>query len=520
VGFGAGRALLAREPPARHRVKFETASGSLLVVTSPTPGATAEVVRAVLEMELPSFDVELDARTVESVLLFQSAWRTDRGAGEASPEASAPPRPSPMLSPADRERSRSLTPELELGSLARGRPAPLRGLPEHREAFARDEEPSGEPARLLWGSGVGGGGGGADRAGGGSAGGQDPPRPRGLTRPRLLSLDITLRSSAGKLTIFDKAADAGRPATAGARRAGARAEGDDGVLFAAPVPEFDVASNATLLLAFGARDARWLSTSRAEVHGVHYKLPNSLVMTRFRMPVDSKNNPRPLLLSPRVLDFAGDVLAFYNMRAPATASAAASAASSPDSIRPVPPRLPSQGQGSPPSRNASRLSSIASGMEISQLPSPGLSGADGAKSPLRDTTLSRPPRPGRALPPPAPAPPRPRASAALSAPPCRPPDTPHAARAASPSPVPVRDTAAGGGGSRGSGLSILSNEVSHPPAARNPPPARHAARPAPTPAPSTKRASVHAHFQVVCVFTYGCVFTFRWCMCSASTPWS
>jgi len=408
VGFGAGRALLAREPPARHRVKFETACGSLLVVTSPTPGATAEVVRAVLEMELPSFDVELDARTVESVLLFQSAWRTDRGAGEASPEASAPPRPSPMLAPADRERSRSLTPELELGSLARGRPAPLSGLPEHGEAFSRDEE-SGEPAPAVWGSssaGGAGGVGGADGAGGGSAGGQDPPRLRGLTRPRLLSLDITLRSSAGKLTIFDKAADAGRPATAGARRAGARAEGDDGVLFAAPVPEFEVASNATLLLAFGARDARWLSTSRAEVHGVHYKLPNSLVVTRFRMPVDSKNNPRPLLLSPRVLDFAGDVLAFYNMRAPATASAAASAASSPESIRPVPHRLPSQGQSSPPSRDASRLPSIASGMELSLLPSPGLLGADGTKSPQRDTTLSRPPRPGRPLPQPAPAPPR------------------------------------------------------------------------------------------------------------------
>ena len=104
---------------------------------------------------------------------------------------------------------------------------------------------------------------------------------------RLLTLAVTICSTAGHLTVFEKDAEEDAPRSAasgssvggrgGGGGLGGHARGANGggaakgVLLNVPLPEFDVAANATLVLALGGlhgHNVEWVSQGEARINSV------------------------------------------------------------------------------------------------------------------------------------------------------------------------------------------------------------------------------------------------------------
>ena len=136
---------------------------------------------------------------------------------------------------------------------------------------------------------------------------------------RLLSLDVTICARAGHLTVFEK--DNQQEEDAWRRKGPGKSLSSDegkGELLRVPLPEFDVAGNATLVLALGGlqgHTVEWVAHDKALINKVPVDLPDSIVACMFRMPRDvfteSATETESLLFSPSILDFITDIQSLH-----------------------------------------------------------------------------------------------------------------------------------------------------------------------------------------------------------------
>ena len=136
---------------------------------------------------------------------------------------------------------------------------------------------------------------------------------------RLLSLDVTICARAGHLTVFEK--DNQQEEDAWRRKGAGKSLSSDegkGELLRVPLPEFDVAGNATLVLALGGlqgHTVEWVAHDKALINKVPVDLPDSIVACMFRMPrnvfTESAIETESLLFSPSILDFITDIQSLH-----------------------------------------------------------------------------------------------------------------------------------------------------------------------------------------------------------------
>ena len=237
--------------------------------------------QASLYLDLSGFNLQIDCHCIENASAFHSMWfrRT------SIPHKTPPHAPSYSQLPAS-PLNRPL--DSATGSIPQDEGSGPAGL-----RFLGDD--GGDVGIAQGISGVGG-----------------SPRD-GRIKSRLVLLDVSIKSSAGKCEIYPRGYDLAMQAggnnrgQSAAGGAGKHGQAKGGELLVIPIPQACVAAEGHILFTGDDRvDIEWISPERVRVDDMEIILRDSMVVCVLTMPRDSDE----ISLSPPLLDFALDSLSF------------------------------------------------------------------------------------------------------------------------------------------------------------------------------------------------------------------